>query len=193
MAKLVLAMFVSLDGYIEAPGGEFVPPAWSAEFERHWPNESLGRARHLVYGRTNFIFNRDFWTQAETDPDSQAAGISHSAIMNKLPKTVVSRTLTGDPGWRGTLVKDDLAGAMTRLKASVTGGDVYAFGGAGLANSLMADDLIDEYRLMVTPELFGGGKRLFEDGRPRLPLTCIETTPIDTGAVVLHYRRDRAT
>ena len=56
----------------------------------------------------------------------------------------------------------------------------------------MAEDLIDEYRLRVMPKLFGGGKRLFEDGCPRLPVTRIETTPIDTGAVVLHYRRDRA-
>lgn len=192
MAKLVLSMFISLDGYIEASEGEFVPPRWSEEFERHWPNESLKRARHLVYGRNNFIFNRDFWSQAETNPTSQAAGISHAPIMNRISKTVVSRTLTGDPGWRGTVVKDDLAGAMAQLKASVTDGDIYAFGGAGLANSLMAQDLIDEYRLMVTPELFGSGKRLFEDSRPRVPLIRIEATPIDTGAIVLHYCRDRA-
>src|SRR3546814_5994645 len=72
--------------------------------------------------------------------------------MNRLPKTVFSTTLSGDPGWNATLVKDDLAGAIARLKAKVLG-DLYLFGGAGIANSLVGLDLVDEYRLMVTPGL----------------------------------------
>jgi len=103
MAKLVLSMFTSLDGYIEGPGGEFVPPAWSDDLQRYWADYALERAGHLVYGRTNFLFNKAFWAPAETDPTSPAAGISHAATMNRLPKTVVSRTLTGDPGWNGTV------------------------------------------------------------------------------------------
>ncbi|HEX2134447.1 MAG TPA: dihydrofolate reductase family protein [Microvirga sp.] len=190
MAKLVLSMFTSLDGYIEKPGGEFVPPAWSDDLERHWSGYALQRAGHLLYGRTNFLFNKGFWSAADTDPDSPAAGIAYSGTMNRLPKTVFSTTLTGDPGWNATLVKDDLAGAVARLKAEADG-DLYLFGGAGIANSMVALDLIDEYRLMVTPELFGGGKRLFEVGRPRLALSLIEATPLDTGAVILHYRRGR--
>ncbi|HEX2113906.1 MAG TPA: dihydrofolate reductase family protein [Alphaproteobacteria bacterium] len=191
MTKLVLSMFMSLDGYIERPNGEFVPPAWSGDLERHWSGYALERAGHLLYGRTNFLFNKGFWSAAETDPSSPAAGISYASTMNRLPKTVFSRTLSGDPGWNGTLVKDDIAGAVAKLKTSVKG-DLYSFGGAGLANSLVALDVIDEYRLMVTPELFGDGKRLFADGRPRLALSLIESKRLDTGAVILHYRRDRA-
>ncbi|HET8727606.1 MAG TPA: dihydrofolate reductase family protein, partial [Alphaproteobacteria bacterium] len=142
-------------------------------------------------------FNKDIYFDgtegvvvAETDPDSPAAGIPHAATMNRLPKTVVSTTLSGDPGWNATVVKDDLAGAVSRLKAGATG-DVYSFGGAGLANSLVALDLVDEYRLMVTPGLLGDGKRMFEGGLPRIALDLIEAKPLDTGAVILHYRRDR--
>ena len=51
--------------------------------------------------------------------------------------------------------------------------------------------LVDEYRLMVTPDLFGEGTRLFEKRRGRLGLTLLEAKPLDTGAVILHYRRDR--
>jgi dihydrofolate reductase len=191
MAKLVLSMFTSLDGYIEGPGGEFVPPAWSDDLERHWSGYALERAGHLLYGRTNFLFNKGFWSAAETDPDSPAAGIAYAGIMNRLPKTVFSTTLTGDPGWNASLVKDDVAGAVARLKAEVQG-DLYLFGGAGIANSIVALDLVDEYRLMVTPGLLGNGKRLFEGGRPRIALNLIEAKPLDTGAVILHYRRDRA-
>ena len=190
MAKLVLSMFISLDGYIEGPGGEFVPPAWSDEVEQHWSGHSLARAAHLIYGRTNFEFNKGFWSAAETDPQSPAAGISYAATMNRLPKTVVSSTLTGDPGWNGTVAGPDLSGAVARLKQSVTG-DIYSYGGAGVANSLMALDLVDEYRLMVTPVILGGGKRLFDSGLPRLALKLIESKPLDTGAVILHYLRDR--
>jgi dihydrofolate reductase len=190
MAKLVLAMFTSLDGYIERPNGEFVPPAWSDDLSQHWSGFGLARAGHLIYGRTHFLFNKGFWSAAETDPSSPAAGISYAGTMNRLPKTVVSRTLSGDPGWNATLVKDDIAGAVAKLKTAVKG-DIYSFGGAGLANTLVRLDLPDEYRIMVTPEVFGDGKRLFDGGLPRLALELIDLKKMDTGAVILHYRRNR--
>jgi dihydrofolate reductase len=190
MAKLVLAMFISLDGYIEGPNGEFVPPAWSDDLERHWSGYGLGRAAHLLYGHKNFLFNKGFWSQAETDPNSPAAGISYAGTMNRLPKTVFSKTLSGDPGWNGTLAGPDIAATVNTLKVEAPG-DLFTFGGAGIANSLVALDLVDEYRLMVTPPLLGDGKRLFEPGLPRVALSLIETRPLNTGAVILHYQRDR--
>jgi dihydrofolate reductase len=190
MAKLVLSMFLSLDGYIEAPGGEFVPPRWSDDLERHWSGYALERAGHLLYGRANFLFNKGFWSAAETDPQSPAAGISYAATLNRLPKTVFSRTLTGNPGWNATLVKEDLPGAVTKLKSEASG-DLYLFGGAGIASSMVRLDLVDDYRLMVLPNLLGDGKRLFESGLPRIGLELIEAKPLDTGAVILHYRRNR--
>lgn len=190
MVKLVLSMFMSLDGYIEGPNGEFVGPAWSDEVEQHWSGYALARAGRLLYGRVNFTFNKGFWSAAETDPDSPAASVAYADVMNRLPKTVVSRTLTGDPGWNGTVVRDDLAGAVERLKATEAR-DLYSFGGAGLANSLVALDLPDEYRVMVTPGLLGDGKRLFDPGLPRFSLTLLEAKPLDTGAVILHYARER--
>lgn len=138
----------------------------------------------------NFEFNKGFWSAAETDPDSPAAGFAYAEVMNRLPKTVVSRTLVGDPGWNGTVVRDDLAGAVARLKATEVR-DLYSFGGAGMANSLVALDLPDEYRVMVTPNLLGDGKRLFDPGLPRVPLKLLEAKPLDTGAVILHYARER--
>lgn len=55
----------------------------------------------------------------------------------------------------------------------------------------MALDLVDEYQLMLTPELFGDGKRLFEVGRPRIALALIDSRPLDTGAVILRYQRKK--
>lgn len=192
MADLVLTVFTSLDGYFVKPGGEFAPPPWSDEVEREWSRVALSRAKHLLYGRVNFLFNKGFWSAAETDPDSIAAGISYAPLMNALPKTVVSRTLTRDPGWNGRIAGPDLAAEVARLKREVTGGDIFAFGGSGLANSLLALDVVDEFWLMVTPELHGAGEPFFRPGRPAAQMTLIECRPLDVGSVILRYRRARS-
>ena len=190
MSKLVLAMFMSVDGYIAGPHGEFIGPEWSGDVERHWSGYSLERAGHLLYGRVNFLFNKGFWEPAATDPNSPAAHISYAGTMNRLPKTVVSRTLSGDPGWNGRLARGDLSSAVAELKQTASG-DIFSFGGAGLAHSLTERDLIDEYRLMIAPDLFGGGPRLFAPGFERQRLTLLESRTLDTGAVILHYERRR--
>src|SRR5665647_2421131 len=98
MGRIVAQIFQSLDGYYAGPNGEFIPPEWSSDMER-WSLDAMSQSEGFIYGRVNFEFNRDFWTQAQTDPDSDAAGISYADQMNAKPKTVFSRTLTGDPGW----------------------------------------------------------------------------------------------
>ncbi len=191
MANLVMTIFTSLDGYFTKPGGEFAQPPWSDEVEREWSLAALSRARHLLYGRVNFLFNKGFWSPAETDPSSVAAGISYASKMNALPKTVVSRTMTGDPGWNGLIAGPDLAAEVARLKREVTGGDIFAFGGSKLANSLFRLDLVDEFWLMVTPELYGRGEPFFGPDRPEARMTLTECRPLDVGSVILRYRRDQ--
>jgi len=183
MKKLILAMFISVDGYIEGPNGEFVPPPWSAEVGQAWSEQNLSHAGHLIYGRVNFQFNKGHWTS------QAAAGQSETAIINRLPKTVVSRTFAGDPGWNAEVTKSDLRASVTKLKKTVAGGEIYCFGGAGLAKSLMDENLVDEYHLMVMPKVLGGGKRLFDAGIPRIDLNLIDARRLDVGSMILHYGR----
>ncbi|MEO9319290.1 MAG: dihydrofolate reductase family protein [Nitrososphaera sp.] len=183
MAKLVLAMFISLDGYTTGPNGEFVPPPLSAEVVRAWIDHNLKNAGHLIYGRINFEFNKAYWTS------SAAAGRPETEAMNRLPKTVVSRSMSGDLGWNAKVATGDLAAVVGGLKQSVTQGEIYSFGGAGLAKSFMRQGLVDEYYLMVTSNLLGNGKRLFGAGVARTELELIQALPLDTGSVILHYRR----
>jgi dihydrofolate reductase len=192
MGTLVLQILTSLDGYITGPDDGFIPPLWSADLDRCRASEALSRACHLLYGRVNFLFNKVFWQAAETDRSSPAAAMPHAATMNRLPKTVVSSMLVGDPGWNAAVLCSDLATGIARLKDS-NHGDIYSFGGAALTQSPMVADLVDEYRLMVTPHLFGGGKRLFEPGFSRLDLLLMRSRALDTGAVILHYHRGRGT
>jgi len=184
MSDVVLAMFMSLDGCFEGPDG-MAPPPWSGEVAQAWSGENLANAAHLIYGRANFAFNKDFWTSPA------AADAPQTATMNRLPKTVVSGAMSGDPGWNGTVVRGaDLAGRIAELKRDLTG-DIYSFGGAVLARSLLLADLVDVVRLMVTPQLLGGGKRLFSPDQPPTSLTFVSARPLDVGSVILTYRRER--
>lgn len=186
MRKLILAMFMSLDGAIEGPGGEFVPPDWSDQMQTHWSDDSMGKAGVLIYGRKNFVYQSGFWQDAavnEAFPDDTRA---FAAVINAMPKLVVSRTLA-EVDWNASLAEPDLAAHIRRLKAE-PGKDILALGGAGLANSLMELGLVDEYKLMITPTLLPGGPRLFQDRYPRQKLALLSCRAMDTGAVILTYR-----
>jgi dihydrofolate reductase len=191
VAKVVLSMFMTLDGYFAGLGGEFMPPPWSDGMEA-WALEAMRQSGHFLYGRVNFQFNKGFWEEAKTDPDSPAAGIAYAGEMNAKPKTVFSRTLKGDPGWNATLVSDDIPARIAELKAT-NEKDLFLFGGARLARSFIDLDLVDEYRLLVTPAIQGSGERLFGTGTRPIDLAFVESRPIDTGAVLLRYRRSRET
>jgi len=187
MRKVVLAMFMSLDGYIEGPKGEFVPPAWSDDLQRYWADDNVDRTDLLLYGRTNFQFNAGFWQPAEQDVNNPAPFRAFARRMNTLPKLCFSRSL-GQVDWNGRVVRDDIAGEITRLKQQ-PGKDMMMFGGATIARTFIALDLFDEYRIMVTPILLGDGKRLFDGGYERRQLRHTDVKQMDTGAVILSYER----
>lgn len=190
MADLVPTICSSLDGYAAKPDGVFSPQPWSDEVEEAWSAAALARAGHLLYRRVNFEFARDVWSPAGTGPGSIAAGISYAPRMNALPKTVVSRTLSGDPGWNGRIAGPDLAAEVARLKRATTG-DVFASGSATLAQSLWSLGLVDEFWLMVTPEIFGDGAPVFRPGRPASRMALVDCRALDVGSVILRYRRAR--
>jgi len=187
MRKVILAMFMSLDGYIEGPKGEFVPPAWSDDLQRHWADAHVDRAGLLLYGRVNFQFNAAFWQAAEADQNNPAPFRAFAAKMNALPKLVFSRSLqTAD--WNGRVVSQNIEAEIARAKQQ-PGKDIMMFGGANIARFFLAQDLFDEIRIMVTPTLLGDGKRLFDGGYERRQLKHSGTQQMDTGAVILSYER----
>ncbi len=87
---------------------------------------------------------------------------------------------------------NDLVGAVQRLR-SQDGGDVQVLGSLSLARTLISNDLVDEYRLMIEPVILGGGKRLFpDDGRAHI-LELVATTVSKTGVHICTYRPVRET
>ncbi len=107
--------------------------------------------------------------------------------MNRLPKYVVSPTLENAEWNNSTIVNENVADEVAKLKA-MPGQDILVAGSAQLVQALMQHDRIDEYRLLVYPIVLGSGKRLFADGS-NATLRLVETQAFNSGVVALTYRR----
>jgi dihydrofolate reductase len=158
MAKLVYGLNQSLDGYVDHT--KFLP---SSALFRHFIEHVRGLAG-MVYGRRMYEVMR-YWDEDLTDWDAEKR--DYAAAWRRLPKWVVSRTLKS-VGRNATLVGDDLAAAISGLKAQFAGEIEVA--GPDLARCLTDLGLIDEYRLYLHPVVLGHGKPFFAGARSPLRL-----------------------
>jgi dihydrofolate reductase len=159
MRRLIASVQVTLDGVMGAPE-EWALPFVDEESERRGVAD-LAAADALLLGRVTYEGFLGYWPSA-TDPEAER--------MNAMPKYVVSRSLR-KVEWNATLI---------------AGGDILLLASADLANSLRAENLIDEYRIWVVPTVHGRGKRYFEgEATPELQLT--DVTTLSSGIVVLTY------
>jgi len=193
--RIVLSHFMSLDGVVQAPGGQtedtdggFAHGGWSM---RYFEPETMGPALSELMAETEaLLFGRRTWqTMAAAWPDR--AGDAFADRMNEITKYVASRTLDqGDLDWPGStlLPADDAIGEIRRLRAR-DGRSLQVMGSASLAAQLIEHDLVDEYRVMLEPILLGSGKRVFpDDGRARA-LELVSATTTGTGVLICTYRR----
>jgi dihydrofolate reductase len=192
MGKLVVSEFMSLDGVIEDPGGSEGTPfgGWSfrapADEGQAFKGEELAAADVQLLGRVTYEGFAAAW------PAMEASTGEFGVKMNGMPKVVVSTTLT-EGTWKNSTVDDgsDLPGLVARLKERYAG-DILVAGSATLVNALRAHDLVDEYRLMVSPVVLGQGKRLFDGGAPT-DLRLAEVRRAGPDVQLLFYRpADRA-
>ena len=171
MAKLVFAMNLSLDGYVDHQG--FAP---GPVLFRHFIEQVRGLAGS-VYGRGLYEVMR-YWD--EDHPEWGAAERDFALAWRSQPKWVVSRTLKS-VGPNATLVEGDVEAAIRGLKAGLAG--EIEIGGPELAASLT--DLIDEYQLYFRPVVLGRGKPFFAGPRP--PLRLVASDVIGEDAIRLTY------
>lgn len=187
MRKLIVSQVVSLDGFTTDPDGEFVPPPWSDLVAAKWSGWAMEAGDLFVYGRVVFEYQRDFWLAAEHNEAMPQDMRDFAVAYNQRPRVVVSKTLTGEPGWNAELLGD--LDQLAALKAG-PGGDIICFGGADLAHSLAEADLVDEYRIMLAPYTLGGGKKLFEGGLRR-DFALTEVIHTDVNSLILTYAKKR--
>ncbi len=187
MSKVIYALSVSLDGFVEAPGGDL---SWSypnAELERHL-NERERATRTCLYGRRLYETMAAHWPTADQNPSASDFELEYAQIWKPKKKIVFSRTLT-EVGWNAELFKGDIATEINRLKAQPD--NDMLVGGANLAATFIRLGLIDEYRLYINPVVLGGGKPMFPPLREKINLNLVETCLF--GAIVmLRYANEKA-
>ncbi|MCX4671078.1 dihydrofolate reductase family protein [Streptomyces sp. NBC_01381] len=192
--KLTLTQFQTLDGVIQAPGGPeedrvdgFEHGGWSVPFGDddfgRFINGVFDRADAFLLGRRTYDIFASYWPKM-TDPADPVA-----SRLNALPKYVATTTLTGSD-WENThlIGREDIAKDVALLKEQ-PGRELQLHGSAGLAQSLLAHDLIDTIHLLTFPVALGTGKRLFADGGLPTSFRTTASSLSSTGVVISTYER----
>ncbi|WUH97597.1 dihydrofolate reductase family protein [Spirillospora sp. NBC_00431] len=187
MGKIVVTEFISMDGVVEAPGGEdFKYPNWSFEFDRgpdgeQFKTDEALAAEALLLGRTTYEGFASAWPGYEGELADK---------YNGMPKYVVSSTLT-NPEWQNTKVlPGDLTDEITRLKQDVDG-EISVPGSIQLVQGLLARDLVDEIRLMWFPVILGHGRRLWAETPDKSAWALTEPKTFGDGILVTTHQRTR--
>jgi dihydrofolate reductase len=181
--KLIVTEFVSLDGVMEAPGGEagyphagWVAPLFSDELGAYKYEEQVA-ADILLLGRNTYESFYGAWPHRD-DPMADK--------INAMTKYVVSGTLSASDWQNTTVIADDAEGAIGDLKAS-DGGPILIAGSRTLAQSLLAAGLIDEINLQVFPLLLGGGDRLYPETADMRALRLVSSRALANGVLLQTY------
>jgi dihydrofolate reductase len=189
MRKLIVIEYMSLDGVIQAPGhaqedvdGGFKEGGWTGPLmpdHRRYNSESFQTAGAFLLGRLTYEIWAQYWPTVTDKSDL----IAHA--LNQLPKYVASRTLSR-ADWKGTTVIREVPAEVAQLK-SQPGKPIFVMGSSGLAQTLMAHKLVDEYQLWLHPVVLGGGKRLFRDGNAAIQMKLVDSQTSTGGLVILRY------
>lgn len=191
MRKIIVAEFITLDGVIQAPGGEdedteggFTHGGWTHPY---WHDDIGAHFFQAVSQADAFLLGRKTWQIHGGAFEPLPPGDPFGDVMNGMRKYVVSTTLESASAWRNsTLIKDNVVERVRQLKQEA-GKVILVDGSSVLTPTLAEHDLVDEYSLHVYPIVLGSGKQLFPGGK-RTNLELIESKALPTGVVFQHYR-----
>ena len=185
MGRIVVTEFVSLDGVMEAPGGEeFKYPGWSFDFDRgedgdKFKLDETREADALLIGRVTYESFANAWPNREGP---------FADKFNSMPKYVVSSTLE-DPEWNNTtVVKGDVLAEVEKLRREVDG-IIQVPGSLRLVQDLIENDMVDEIHLMMFPVILGTGRRLFGETSDRKRMRLADSKTVGEGIPVLIFER----
>jgi dihydrofolate reductase len=184
MAKIVVSQFVSVDGVIEDPGGseKWDRGGWAFKYERgpegdQFKVDEVMASDALLLGRVTYEGFAEAWPSRTGE---------FADKFNGMRKYVVSGSME-EADWNNSVVlkPDALVDTVTKLRQE-PGGDVLVNGSAQLVQALRANDLVDEYRLMVFPTVLGGGKRLFADDGATTGLRLMDAKPAGETLILVY-------
>jgi dihydrofolate reductase len=184
MRKIIVTEFITLDGVIEAPGGNETPHphgGWQSQYRApetgQYKIDELASVDALLLGKNTYQQFARYWpTQTGEFADP----------INRYPKYVVSHSLQ-KAEWNNSHILRDVTKDVAALKET-DGGDILVYGSAALVKALLHHDLVDELRLMMFPLSIGGGLKLFDDNRELKKFELKHAQTMNNGALILEYR-----
>jgi dihydrofolate reductase len=190
MPRIILNAFLTLDGVMQAPGGPeedpeggFLHGGWQAPYDDdvtgRLVTEGIADADGFLLGRKTYDIFASYWPKV-TDPNDPIA-----AALNTRPKYVLSRSLEHVTWNNSRLIKGDVVTELRGLRQQ-PGRTLHTWGSADALQTLLKNELIDEYRLFIYPLVLGSGKRLFGSGTIPVALKQVESVTTGKGAI---YRR----
>jgi dihydrofolate reductase len=187
MRKIIVVEFITMDGVMQAPGDSkedtaegFKYGGWMGpHFDEVAGKEmeiQMKETSALLLGRKTYDIFASYWPD-HTEPWPQ---------VNKITKYVVSKTLK-EPTWENTVVVNDVK-ELKKLKSS-HGPDMQVYGSSNLIQTLMENDLVDEFWLKIFPITLGTGKRLFEKGTIPAAFELFKSKATPSGIIIAYYKR----
>lgn len=193
MRKIVVGAFISLDGVMQAPGGPeedvsggFAHGGWTVPY---W-DEPLGAVMgelfaspfDLLLGRRTYDIFAGHWPRVTEGPDEEIADLFNSVAKHVATHRPESLT------WQNSLaLGPDIAAGVRRLKDG-EGPTLLVQGSSELIQILLAENLVDEFRLLVFPLVLGRGKRLFGNGTLPAAFRLAGSSSTPGGVIVATYR-----
>jgi dihydrofolate reductase len=205
MRSLIVPAFVTADGVMQGPGGPdedptggFTQGGWAVN---HWDDtmysamgEMLASPFDLLLGRRTYEIFAAHWPQVGAGEREERGGTASevddpaAAALNSARKYVASRTLDSVTWNNSALLAGDVADAVAKLKTE-DGPDIITQGSSDLLQTLLAHDLVDEFRIWTFPVVVGPGKRLFGGGAMPGGLRLVDSKTSSTGVLMATYQR----
>jgi dihydrofolate reductase len=189
MRKIIVLTFLSLDGVMQGPGGptedtsgNFTLGGWTVPYFDEYLGNVMGQQMDqpfdLLLGRKTFEIFASYW------PDHQEDGRE----INRATKYVASNTLTSHEWQKSVFLKGDVVEQIKKLKEQ-DGPDFQVHGSGELIQTLLENDLVDEFWLKIFPVTLGMGKRLFDRGTISGAYTLVDSKTSPSGVIVATFKR----
>jgi dihydrofolate reductase len=189
MRRLIVQTFLTLDGVMQAPGGPgedddggFTQGGWSVTYWDDQMGEVIGEATSrpfaMVLGRKSYDILSSYWPTAPEEAGGK--------VFNDATKYVASRGRPTLEWSNSVLIEGDAGEGLAALKKE-DGPELQVHGSANLIQTLLRNNLVDEYRLWIFPVVIGSGKRLFADGTIPSGLRLVDSQVSTTGVVMNRY------
>ena len=189
MRKIIVLSMISLDGVLQAPGdpdedptGGFRYGGWTAPYVDDFVGGTMGEqvsgSSDFLLGRKTFEIFASYWPHHADDWPG----------VNKATKYVVSNTLTRHEWRNSVFLTGNVVDEIKQLKQQ-EGSDLHVYGSGNLIQTLLEQDLVDEFWLRIFPITLGPGKRLFAEGTLPAAFSLQEAKTSPTGVIVASYKR----